>query len=113
MPVVGLLELGALILVGVVGGCGSDGAAGGGGSAGAGGAGGDGGAGGSIAPLLDEYVLSDETLVPESGAFDLTSRSFYVGSETKGNITQVGADGTESIFMTPRSEEHTSELQSH
>ncbi len=89
------------MLVGVVSGCGSDGTDGSGGSGGSAGAGGDGGAGGATAPLLDEYVLSDETLVPESGIFDPTSRSFYVGSESKGNITRVEADGTESIFFTP------------
>lgn len=87
-----------LILIGVVSGCGSDGN---GGSAGAGGTGGDGGAGGSTPALLDEYVLSDDMLVPESGIFDPTSRSFYVGSATKGNITQVEADGTESILFAP------------
>ena len=93
-----LREMGALILVGVLSGCGTNGTAGSGGSAGAGG---DGGAGGSAAPLLDEYVLSDDTLVPESGSFDPTSRRFYVGSATKGNITQVDADGTEGILFTP------------
>ena len=98
---IGLRDVRVLILIGVVSGCGSDGNGGSGGSAGAGGTGGDGGAGGSTPALLDEYVLSDELLVPESGAFDPTSRSFYVGSATKGNITQVEAGGTESIFMTP------------
>ncbi|MBW2224847.1 MAG: SMP-30/gluconolactonase/LRE family protein [Deltaproteobacteria bacterium] len=91
----------AWIVLSVVIGCGGNAASGGGGSGGAGGGGGDGGAGGSPAPLLDEYVLSDQTLVPESGAFDPTSRSFLVGSETKGNITRVEADGTESIFFAP------------
>ncbi|MDH3652957.1 MAG: SMP-30/gluconolactonase/LRE family protein [Myxococcales bacterium] len=50
-------------------------------------------------PLKDEYLLSDQTLVPESGSFDPTSRSFYVSSATKGDITRVQADGTESIFF--------------
>ena len=68
-------------------------------------AGGDGGAGGSTPALLDEYVLSDDMLVPESGIFDPTSRSFYVGSATKGNITQVEADGTESILFAPPASE--------
>jgi sugar lactone lactonase YvrE len=86
------------MLVGILSGCGSDTPAGSGGS---GGSGGDGGAGGSTLPLVEEYVLSDEMLVPESGIFDPTSRSFYVGSASKGNITRVEADGTESIFATP------------
>jgi len=89
--VVGLRGLGTLILVSVLGGCGSS----------SGGGAGTGGTGGSDAPLQDEYILSDEKLVPESGAFDSMSRSFYVGSESQGNITRVEADGTESIFMTP------------
>lgn len=53
----------------------------------------------SAEPLKDEYLLSDQTLVPESGSFDPTSRSFYVSSATKGDITRVQADGTESIFF--------------
>ena len=67
-------------------------------STGAGGGGGSSGSGGSVTPLLGEYVLSDQELVPESGDFDPTSRSFYVSSATKGDITRVEADGTESIF---------------
>ncbi|MBW1760696.1 MAG: SMP-30/gluconolactonase/LRE family protein [Deltaproteobacteria bacterium] len=94
---IGLRDLGALILVGVLSGCGSS-SDGGGGAAGAGGTG---GAGGAEAPLQDQYVLSDQELVPESGTFDPTSRSFYVGSATRGNITRVEADGTESILFTP------------
>lgn len=94
----GLRELGTLTLIGVLsGGCGSS-SGGGAGTAGSGGSGGD---GGSESPLLEEYILSDDELVPESGAFDPTSRSFYVGSESKGTITQVEADGTESNFMMP------------
>jgi len=99
--VVGLRELGTLILVGVLSGCGSSP----GGSAGSAGNGGSAGSGGSDAPLQEEYILSDEELVPESGAFDPTSRSFYVSSATKGDITQVQADGTESIFFSTPSGE--------
>ena len=72
-----------MILIGVVSGCGSS------------------SDGGSEAPLQDEYILSDQELVPESGIFDPSSRSFYVGSATKGDITRVEADGTESRFFTP------------
>lgn len=82
------------MLVGALAGCSSSP----GGAVGAGGSGGEGGAG---SPLLDEYVLSDEELVPESGAFDPTSRAFFIGSQSKGTITRVAADGTESIFVTP------------
>ena len=60
---------------------------------------------GSAAQLQDEYVLSDQALVPESGAFDPTSRSFYVSSATKGDITQVQVDGTESVFYSAPSGE--------
>lgn len=91
-------------------GCGSSGTGGTGGTGGSAGAGGDGGAGGSNAPLSDEYVLSDEMLVPESGAFDPASRSFLVGSQTKGDITRVEADGTESIFFAAPSGESWSTL---
>ncbi|MEM7433946.1 MAG: SMP-30/gluconolactonase/LRE family protein [Myxococcota bacterium] len=77
--------------VGLWVGCGDDST----GNAGAGG----GGAGGS--GLLDEYVLEDPELVPESGTFDAEGQSFYVGSETQGSITQVASDGTESIFFDP------------
>ncbi|MEM9731108.1 MAG: hypothetical protein AAF997_21220, partial [Myxococcota bacterium] len=75
-------------------GCGDDdsGPGGSGGTAGSGGSGGDGGAGGtggSEAPLLDEYVLEDEMLVPESGTFDSVGRNFYVGSATEGSVTRV------------------------
>jgi sugar lactone lactonase YvrE len=56
-------------------------------------------------PLKDEYLLTDQTLVPESGSFDPTSRSFYVSSATKGDITRVEADGTESIFFSAPSGE--------
>jgi len=97
---IGLRELGVLILVGAVGGCSSSTTpAGTGGSGGVGGSAGGGGVGGSAAPLLDEYVLMDEALVPESGIFDPTSRSFFVGSATQGSITQVEADGTESVLF--------------
>jgi sugar lactone lactonase YvrE len=65
---------------------------------GTGGGGGNGGTGGD-APLLDEYVLSDDMLVPESGSFDPTGRSFYVGSATDGSVTKIDADGTESLFF--------------
>lgn len=74
------------------------------GTAGAGGRGGNAGVGGA-APLMDEYVLEDQDLVPESGAFDPVTRSFFVGSETAGSITQVQADGTESIFFEPPANE--------
>jgi len=60
---------------------------------------------GPPAPLEDEYLLSDEALVPESGSFDPTSRSFYVSSATRGDITRVDADGTESIFFSAPSGE--------
>jgi len=60
---------------------------------------------GSPEPLKDEYVLTDQTLVPESGSFDPTSRSFYVSSATRGSITRVGTDGTESIFFSAPSGE--------
>ena len=53
----------------------------------------------AAAPLKDEYILSDQALVPESGAFDPTGRSFYVSSATKGDITRVQVDGTESVFF--------------
>ena len=81
-------DLGALILVGAMAGCS-----------------GSGESGGPQAPLQDEYVLSDQTLVPESGSFDPTSRSFFVSSATKGDITRVEADGTESIFYSAPSGE--------
>ncbi len=55
--------------------------------------------------LQDEYILSDQDLVPESGIYDPGSGAFYVGSSTKGNITRVDADGTESIFYAPPSSE--------
>lgn len=89
--------LGAVILVAVLSGCDS-----GSGSAGSGGSAGGGGSGGS---LQNEYILADPELVPESGDFDPTSRSFYVSSRSKGNITRVEADGTESIFYAPPSGE--------
>lgn len=60
---------------------------------------------GPPAPLEDEYLLSDDALVPESGSFDPTSRSFYVSSATGGDITRVDADGTESIFFSAPSGE--------
>ncbi|MGB5266083.1 MAG: SMP-30/gluconolactonase/LRE family protein [Polyangiales bacterium] len=60
---------------------------------------------GPAAPLEDEYLLSDDALVPESGSFDPTSRSFYVSSATRGDITRVDADGTESIFFSSPSGE--------
>lgn len=87
-------------------GCGDDdsGPGGSGGTAGSGGSGGDGGAGGtggSEAPLLDEYVLEDEMLVPESGTFDSVGRNFYVGSATEGSVTRVAADGAEEVFFEP------------
>ena len=75
---IGLRGFGAVILIGVVSGCGSS------------------SNGGSEAPLQDEYILSDQELVPESGIFDPSSRSFYVGSATKGDITRtlLGVDPT-------------------
>lgn len=45
--------------------------------------------------------MSDQDLVPESGAYDPVSRAFYVGSATQGSITRVDADGTESLFFEP------------
>lgn len=88
-----------LTLVGLMSGCGGEN----GGSSGTGGAGGMGGMGGTGGepPLLDEYVLADQELVPESGAFDPNSRSFFVGSATNGRITRIEADGTETIFFSP------------
>lgn len=72
---------------------------------GTGGAAGSGGTGGAPPALLDEYVLSDEMLVPESGSFDPTARSFYVGSANDGSVTRVAADGTESfLFPAPTTE---------
>ncbi len=61
--------------------------------------GGAAGMGGAPAALLDEYVLSDDMLVPESGSYDPTGRSFYVGSANDGSVTRVDADGTESLFF--------------
>jgi len=103
-------QLAWLLVVALACGCGDDEA----GSAGAGGAGGTGTAGtggggtggsGGRAPLRDEYVLSNQNLVPESGSFDETTRSFYVGSATEGSITRIEADGSESIFFEPPSGE--------
>ncbi|MCZ6807473.1 MAG: hypothetical protein O7F08_11010, partial [Deltaproteobacteria bacterium] len=96
-------DLAVLVLVGVMCGCGSEngGSSGTGGIAGAGGTGGTGGG----VPLQDEYVLSDEELVPESGSYDPVSRSFFVGSVTRGNITRVEADNTETIFFAPPADE--------
>jgi sugar lactone lactonase YvrE len=89
--VIRLRELGTLILIGMASACSSSS-----------GSPGDGSGGGSgTAPLLDEYVLSDDMLVPESGTFDPTRRRFYVGSAAKGTITQVDPDGVESIFFAP------------
>lgn len=96
----GLREFGALILVAALSGCGGN-SGGTAGSAGSAGSGGSAGGGGGEVPLRDEYLLSDEELVPESGAFDPTSRSFYVSSESKGSVTRVEADGSESVFYTP------------
>ncbi len=79
-------------------GCSESSTAGTGGTGGVGGGAGAGGVGGAPA-LLDEYVLSDDMLVPESGSFDPTSRSFYVGSATEGSVTRVAADGTESLLF--------------
>lgn len=53
------------------------------------------------AALLDEYILSDQDLVPESGDFDTTTQAFYVGSWTDGSLTRVDADGTETVVYTP------------
>jgi len=59
-------------------------------------------AGPAVTPhFQDEYVLSDPELVPESGFYDPVGRAFYVGSATKGSITRVDADGTETIFFEP------------
>jgi sugar lactone lactonase YvrE len=88
-------DLAVLILVGAVCGCGDED-----GSSGTGGSGGAGGTGG-VAALQEEYVLSDQELVPESGAYDSVGRAFYVGSGTKGSITRVDVDGTESLFFDP------------
>lgn len=88
-------DLAVLILVGAVCGCGDED-----GSSGTGGSGGAGGTGG-VAALQEEYVLSDQELVPESGAYDSVGRAFYVGSRTKGSITRVDVDGTESLFFDP------------
>ncbi len=76
--------LGALVV-----GCGSSGSKDGGD--------GDGGGDG----LLEEYVLDDQDLVPESGDFDSVTRAFYVGSFTEGTITRIDADGTESVIYSP------------
>ena len=67
--------------------------------------GGAGGTGGEP-PLLDEYVLSDDMLVPESGTYDSENNAFYVGSATEGVITRVaGADGAEEVIFTPPADE--------
>ncbi len=89
-------QLAVMILVGVVCGCSDEN----GGSGTGGAAGGAGGTGGSSV-LQDEYILSDQDLVPESGSYDPAGRAFYVGSETQGSITRVDADGTESLFFDP------------
>ncbi len=68
-----------ILLAASVAGCGSSGSAG----------------------LLDEYILSDQDLVPESGDFDTTTQAFYVGSWTDGSLTRVDADGTETVVYTP------------
>lgn len=101
-------DLAVLVLVGVMCGCGSEngGSSGTGGLAGAGGTGGTGGG----VPLQDEYVLSDQALVPESGTYDSASRSFFVGSANsdstaRGGITRVEADGTETIAFPPPADE--------
>lgn len=89
-------ELVVLILVGVACGCGDES-----GDSGTGGAaGGAGGAGGGSA-LQEEYILADQELVPESGSYDPVGRAFYVGSATRGSITRVEADGTESLLFDP------------
>ena len=85
-------DLAVLILVGVICGCGDE--------SGSSGTGGSGGAGGGVA-LQDEYILSDQELVPESGSYDPVNRAFYVGSATEGSITRVDADGTESLLFDP------------
>lgn len=58
-----------------------------------------------VTPLLDDYVLTDPALVPESGSFDPVSRSFYVGSATEGSITEVDAEGAETLFFEPPTDE--------
>ncbi|MGB5813374.1 MAG: SMP-30/gluconolactonase/LRE family protein [Polyangiales bacterium] len=90
-----------VIAVGALG-CGDD--DGSGGNAGSGGAAGTAGSGGATL-LLDEYILEDDALVPESGAFDSESRSFFVGSASEGSITRVEADGTELVVYEPPAEE--------
>ena len=84
-------DLVVLVLVGAMCGCGGTGSSG---TAGSGGAGGD-------VALQDEYVLSDQELVPESGSYDPVDGAFYVSSETQGSITRVDADGTETLFFEP------------
>lgn len=90
------IVVGLLGLLVPLGGCSGSG----GGSGGTGGSGATGGSGGGT-PLLDEYVLEDQALVPESGSFDPVDRAFYVGSATEGSITRVDADGTETLFFEP------------
>ncbi len=44
------------------------------------------------------HTFADRALFPEGGAFDATTRSFYVGSLKHGTITRIGANGAESEF---------------
>jgi len=54
-----------------------------------------------LPPLQSRYTLSDEAGFPEGFAYHAGSRSFLAGSLESGRITQIDADGTESVLYTP------------
>lgn len=56
---------------------------------------------GSDEPLRESYELVGDDLYPEGIAWDVQTRSFYVGSLEHGTVTRVDADGSQSLLAEP------------
>lgn len=56
---------------------------------------------GTDLPLRESYELTGDDLYPEGIAWDVQTRSFYVGSLEHGTVTRVDADGSQSLLAEP------------